>query len=102
MDNLVDLYVLTQTALSYEKAVQILSEVITIRKQKLGLENPVTLVCMNNLACIYERLHLSVQSELLYRECCDLYVSIYGPEHVHSLLAMKNLANLFYKHGEYK
>jgi hypothetical protein len=53
---------------------------------------------MNNLAYIYEHLGQSVKSELMYRECCELFVTEYGTDHPHSLLAMKNLAYLFYKH----
>ncbi len=53
---------------------------------------------MNNLAFVYERLGESIKSELMYRECCELFVTQYGTANQQSLMAMKNLAHLFYKH----
>lgn len=85
----------------FQQALKLAQETLEKAKYRMGDEHPATLVSMNNLANIYEKLGRYNEAEPLYIKTLKLRQNILGNEHSGTLLSMHNLASLYERQGRY-
>lgn len=76
-------------------------EVLAIRVQILGPENPDTLVTKGNLASCLTNQGKNAETLLLVRECYKGRLKLYGPKHPETLRSASQLGDVLTKLGEY-
>ncbi len=83
----------------FDEAEQCLYYVLEQRRGMLGVDHPLTLQTMNNLAICYEQLEAYEDAEKYYSDCLERQQRVLGPAHEQTLTAMYNLAAFSFQIG---
>ncbi|KAL4751018.1 hypothetical protein BDW72DRAFT_193288 [Aspergillus terricola var. indicus] len=86
----------------YNKAEELLVQVMETRKQVLGPEHPDTLTSMANLASTYWNQGRWKEAEELLVQVTETRKGVLGPEHPSTLTSMANLASTYRNQGQWK
>lgn len=93
---------LLQYIAEYEKAQELYSQVLEIRKRVLGREHPATAVSYNALASVYDSQGEYRKAERLYGKVLGIYERVLGEEHPDTAASYNNLASVYASQGEYR
>lgn len=85
----------------YEKAQELYSQVLEIRKRVLGEEHPDTAASYNNLASVYASQGEYEKAEGLYGKALGICERVPGEEHPDTATSYNNLAYVHARQGEY-
>jgi len=85
----------------WNKAEQLLIEVMDMRKKLLGTEHPSTLTSMANLASTYQIQGRWNEAEQLDVQVMDMSKKLLGTEHPSTLTSMANLASTYWNQGRW-
>jgi tetratricopeptide (TPR) repeat protein len=88
-----------QRAGRFDEALKLREEVLALSRKVLGLENPYTLVAMQNVADSCLDAGRRDEAIKLQEETLALSRKVLGLEHPHSLAEMQNLANSYHAAG---
>ncbi|KAL3470789.1 hypothetical protein BJX99DRAFT_267213 [Aspergillus californicus] len=83
----------------YEKAKELLIQVLEGRKKKLGLEHPLVLESTVSMSGIYVDLKDWSKAETILVEAIDVYAAVLGPDHPYILDTMARLARVYKVQG---
>jgi CHAT domain-containing protein len=83
------------------QAVPVWQEILAIREQQLGLENPDTAASLNKLALLYRALGRYGEAEPLYRRSLAIREKLLGPGHPDTATSINNLARLLESQGRF-
>ncbi len=84
----------------FQPAIDFLKRSEVLLRQHLGLEHPVTLGSMNNLALTYQEAGKLDLALPLYEETLKLKKAKLGPEHLDTLVSMDRLASAYHDAGK--
>ncbi|CAG8216921.1 unnamed protein product [Penicillium salamii] len=74
---------------------------LDIRKQKLGIEHPATMLNMNNLSSFYYDQGRYMEAERVVLRVLEIQKRILGLEHLHTMSSMGNLSSIYWAQGRY-
>ncbi|KAL0933548.1 uncharacterized protein CTRU02_212511 [Colletotrichum truncatum] len=86
----------------YGAAEQVHRQALEVKEKVLGLENPLTLSSMNNLALVLSRQGKYEAAEKMHRQALELMEKVLGLENSDTLISMNNLALVFSSQGKYE
>ncbi|MCJ1349153.1 hypothetical protein MMC31_007389 [Peltigera leucophlebia] len=86
----------------YKEAMQLLQQILEVRKRLLGDEHPNTLKVMSNLAKSFIKLGRYQEAMPLYTQTLELRKRVLGDEHPDTLWSMNNLAASYSHLGQYQ
>ncbi|OLN92208.1 Kinesin light chain 3 [Colletotrichum chlorophyti] len=66
-------------------------QTLELREKVLGLENPLTLTSINNLAIVLESQGKYEEAEQMYRQTLKLKEKVLGPDHPSTLVTKRNV-----------
>ena len=92
---------LLQYIAKYEKAQELYSQVLEIRKRVLGEEHPATATSYNNLASVYASQGEYRKAEGLYGKALRISERVLGEEHPATAASYNNLAGVHERQGKY-
>ncbi len=93
---------LLQYIAEYEKAQELYSQVLEIRKRVLGEEHPATATSYNNLASVYASQGEYRKAEGLYGKALRISERVLGEEHPATAASYNNLAGVHESQGKYE
>ena len=76
-----------------EEAAEIFQWILESQEESIGLEDPLTLATMNNLASALQAQHKYDKVETLYRKVLAIKLRVFGEENPSTLSTMHNLAS---------
>ena len=85
----------------YRTGQTIAEQAYQFAEQQLGLQHPVTLDSINNLALLYKAQGHYGEAEPLFQRALVDYERVRGPEHPDTLNCVNNLAGLYHAQGRY-
>ena len=85
----------------YEKAQELYSQVLEIRKRVLGEEHSATATSYNNLAGVYDSQGKYKKAKGLYEKALRIRERVLGEEHPDTAASYNNLAYVHARQGEY-
>ena len=86
----------------YEKAQELYSQVLEIRKRVLGEEHPDTAASYNNLASVYASQGEYEKAEGLYGKALGICERVLGEEYLGTATSYNNLAYVYDRQGKYE
>ena len=86
----------------YDLAETTNKEVVAAYTEKLGPEDPITLVAMSNLAAVYANEDKMQEAQDMDEKLFDLRKRILGPEHPETLRTMNNLGAAYRANGRFE
>ena len=86
----------------YEKAKELYSQVLEIRKRVLGEEHSATATSYNNLAGVYDSQGKYKKAKGLYEKALRIRERVLGEEHPVTAISYNNLAYVYARQGEYR
>jgi non-specific serine/threonine protein kinase len=84
-----------------DKAVPLMEEAVARIKEKLGPDHPRTLICMSNLAKLYEGAGQADKAVSLCEQTLEMRKAKLGPEHRDTLDSMNNLGAVCAHQGQF-
>ncbi|MFM6511617.1 MAG: tetratricopeptide repeat protein [Microcystis panniformis] len=85
----------------YNEAIPLAEQALTIRKQQLGDNHPLTAQSLNNLALLYYSQGRYSEAEPLYKEALAISKQQLGDNHPDTAISLNNLAELYRVQGRY-
>jgi len=76
----------------YEEALPLFQKLVKVRQAKSGVDSPLTLYAMNNLAAMHYRLGQFDEAEKQHRAAVAIRTRTQGAEHPDALLSWRNWA----------
>jgi tetratricopeptide (TPR) repeat protein len=85
----------------YNEAILLAEQALTIRKQQLGDNHPLTAQSLNNLALLYQSQGRYSEAEPLYKQALAIIKQQLGDNHPDTATSLNNLAGLYESQGRY-
>ena len=85
-----------------DKTIPLLEEILSIRKEQLGVRNTDTAISMNQLATVYWIYGRHKESENLFRQSLDIFTELLGERDLNTADSMALLGNSLVIKGEFQ
>jgi serine/threonine protein kinase len=84
----------------HREGLRLVQEIVDSRTRTLGLEDPLTILALGNLANCYDRSGRNEKALGLREQTLELSLATFGEDHARTVSAKSNLANSYHMTGE--